>query len=221
MVDVRGDVVFFEHLILHAGERFAHLEQELRAICACPPARLRTPATLRVFFVRAMEKQFWRALLPSLHVVDLPRRKHQVHMGMTHPIRHRANLLMDCPGIVVILHIACEERIEDFAVLLQRQLVRQRKDDFLVAFAIHTLVSVCRMKKLERRIFCPVGKVVSGCHAAAAHGEGRLAVDVLHMGKREITVDALLQNGQNLLGCRFYILASSGRKYPSQIKIGV
>ena len=72
-----------------------------------------------------------------------------------------------------------QEAIKNFSVLLEREFLRKRKNDLLVPLAADALETIGGMEKAQRRILCPLRKMMTDGETATATGKSCLAVDVL------------------------------------------
>ena len=221
MADTRRNPMLFQNVVLNACEILAQIEEIICTLGIVPLRRFLAAAFLRLLRVRPLEENFRRTFLASFHIVDLARGKHQVHMRMPFTCRHRADFLVNRPSVIVVLQMLFDEAVEDFLALFHGQLVWQREDDLLIAFAVCTLEAIGSMKEPQRRIFSPLRQMVSRHRAAAALLVSGFAIDVLQMRKGEVARLVFLQDLQDGIGGFRYGLLSFWRKGPSQSETGI
>ena len=125
MIHADGDAVFRQYLILDSCKIFTEDRKVLGAILPVPDARLAAATFFGVIWIDPRKKYVWLPFLFPIAVIDFTRREHQMHMRMVFAVAHRANLIVDGIGIIVVLHVCIQESLDDLFLLREREFIRQ------------------------------------------------------------------------------------------------
>ena len=96
------------------------------------------------------------SLLFFFNFVNHARAYHEMYVRITRAVRHCADLVMDGICVIVIRKILVDETLNDLEILLERQLILQRKLEFFVSIYIFWRVTVGSTEEHCRGIFCPL-----------------------------------------------------------------